>query len=210
MSEQAPGRDATEFIRALREDGTHAQDPVGFYYLEALARRANDQQGHVGQLLQDKLMAATQAFTERARIQREVSQPENAATVQSPNPLRGLVDRLNAHTASDGVEHVPERVMPRPELKSVQNYRSTWSKLSIDKQVAHAFAQAPKNAGPLNSHVVALRALTQMRENSPDYLHRFLSYVDTLARLDQSGAVPVAGKKPSAKVDPGKKKRVTK
>jgi hypothetical protein len=80
----------------------------------------------------------------------------------------------------------------------------------MEKQVVHAFAQAPKNAGPLNSHVVALRALTQMRDLSPDYLHRFLSYVDTLARLDQSGAVPVVGKKTSAKVDPNKKKRVAK
>jgi hypothetical protein len=209
MSEQAPGRDATEFIRALREDGTHAQDPVGFYYLETLARRAKNHQGHVGQLLQEKLSAATQAFAERTRIQSEASQAENAATVQSPNPLRGLVERLSAHTSTEGVAHEPERVMPRPELKSVQNYRSTWSKLSIDKQVAHAFTQAPKNAGPLNSHVVALRALTQMREISPDYLHRFLSYVDTLARLDQSGAVPVVSKKPSAQVNAGKKKRVT-
>lgn len=215
MTEPAHYRDATERIRALREDGTHAVDPIGFHYLETLARRAQDHQGHLGQLLQDKLQAAAQSFAERVRVLREAEQTHREApAVQSLNDpvggLRGLVERLNRQAPSEDVNLPAQRTLSRPELQSVRHFRKTWSRLSMDKQVAHAFAQAPKNAGPLNSHVVALRTLEQMREISPDYLHRFLSYVDTLARLDQSGAVPVAGKKPSAKVDPNKKKRAAK
>jgi hypothetical protein len=74
------------------------------------------------------------------------------------------------------------------ELKAIRQFRNTWSKLSVDKQVAQALDQAPKNAGPINSHMLVLRSLALMRDTSPDYLNRFMSYVDTLLCLDQGDA----------------------
>ena len=83
-----------------------------------------------------------------------------------------------------------------PELKTSRVFRNTWSKLSVDRQVAQALNQAPKNAGPINSHMLVLQALTQMRDISPDYLNRFTSYVDTLLALDQvEPSKPVPAKK---------------
>jgi len=73
----------------------------------------------------------------------------------------------------------------RSELKTIRNFRNTWSKLSVDKQVTQALEQAPANAGPINSHMLALRSLALMRDISPDYLNRFMSYADTLLCLDQ-------------------------
>jgi len=73
----------------------------------------------------------------------------------------------------------------RVELKSIKYFRNTWSKLSADKQVTQALGQAPKNAGPINSHRLVLHSLVLMRDISPDYLNRFVSYVDTLICLDQ-------------------------
>lgn len=78
-----------------------------------------------------------------------------------------------------------ESAGPRPELKTIRNFRNTWSKLSVDKQVAQALEQAPRNAGPINSHMLVLRSLALMREVSPDYLNRFITYADTLLCLDQ-------------------------
>lgn len=84
-------------------------------------------------------------------------------------------------------------VSPARELKSLRYFRSTWSRLSAEQQLAQALAQAPENAGPLNSHLLVLRALQLMQEVSPDYLQRFMSYADTLLWLEQmedlSGAV---------------------
>jgi hypothetical protein len=84
-------------------------------------------------------------------------------------------------------------VSPVRELKSLRYFRSTWSRLSAEQQLAQALAQAPENAGPLNSHLLVLRALQLMQEVSPDYLQRFMSYADTLLWLEQvddlSGAV---------------------
>jgi hypothetical protein len=74
----------------------------------------------------------------------------------------------------------------RAELKSMRYFRNTWSRLSVDRQVTQAIEQGPENAGPLNSHLLVLRSLALMRDISPDYLNRFVSYVDTLLWLDQA------------------------
>lgn len=77
----------------------------------------------------------------------------------------------------------------QPELKSVRHFRDTWSKLSADKHVSQALKQGPKNAGPINSHMVILRSLAIMRDISPDYLNHFMAHVDTLLCLDREAKV---------------------
>jgi hypothetical protein len=74
--------------------------------------------------------------------------------------------------------------------------------------VAQALDQAPKNAGPINSHMLVLRSLALMRDIAPDYLNRFMSYVDTLLCLDPDAPAPAksAGKATPAG-ESGKKPR---
>jgi hypothetical protein len=96
----------------------------------------------------------------------------------------------------------------RTELKSVRQFRNTWSKLSADKQVAKALHQAPKNAGPINSHMLVLRSLALMREISPDYLNRFMTYADSLLCLDQHEQAKYALPAKSAGGEAGKKPKV--
>ena len=85
---------------------------------------------------------------------------------------------------------------PIRELKTVRESRATWARMSVDKELALAMKQAPKNAGPINSHMLVLRSLAMMQEISPDYLSRFVSYVDTLLFLDPGElTVPVKRKK---------------
>ena len=50
-------------------------------------------------------------------------------------------------------------------------------------------AKVPENAGPLNSQHLVHRSLTLMRDLSPEYLNRFMSYVDALSWLDQANAM---------------------
>lgn len=190
VHEQAPCGDTVELLRALREAGRNSRDPVGFHYLEALARRAQSQRGSVQRIIQDKLRLTTLAFMEQdCSVQSLAASVDKTSAKPGLESLRGLVERLSQHSADESTP-TGIHVSLQPELKSIQYFRRTWSKLSIDKQVAHAFAQAPKNAGPMNSHAVALRSLAMMRDIAPDYLNRFLGYVDTLARLDQGGTAP--------------------
>ena len=95
----------------------------------------------------------------------------------------------------------------RRELKATQYFRQTWAKLSVDKRVTQALGQAPKNAGPINSHMLVLRSLALMRELSPDYLHRLTAYVDTLLCLDQWDQQKRATAKKPTGAAPGKRIR---
>jgi hypothetical protein len=99
--------------------------------------------------------------------------------------LRELVRQLEQHATEQADMRPDQNAGARTELKAVRKFRRTWAKLSVDKQVAQAFEQAPKNAGPINSHMLVLRSLALMREISPDYLNRFMSYTDTLLCLEQ-------------------------
>lgn len=72
-----------------------------------------------------------------------------------------------------------------PELKALQYFRSTWSRLSTEQRLAQSAAKLPENAGPLNSQHLVHQSLVLMRELSPGYLERFIAHVDTLLWLDQ-------------------------
>jgi hypothetical protein len=98
--------------------------------------------------------------------------------------LSALVHRLAQQCPASADARLAENAGARPELKTVQNSRNTWSKLSAGKQVTQELAQAPVNAGPINSHMLVLRSLALMRDISPDYLNRFIGYADTLLCLD--------------------------
>ena len=95
----------------------------------------------------------------------------------------------------------------RRELKTTRYFRNTWSKLSVEKQVTQALEQAPKNAGPINAHMLMLRSLALMREISPDYLNRFTSYADTLVCLDQGVKEKQVSAKNAADGQSGKKSK---
>ena len=188
-------------VDALRQEGADRLDPVRFHYIQALALRAKAQQGSVKRILDGKLDAAVATLRQRlAQAQGNAA----GATIASPEVSAGqreslgdLVRHLAQHTPQAPAHALtaPMATTPRTELKSVHYFRNTWSKLSAEKQVTQALGQAPKNAGPINSHGVALRALALMRDTSPDYLNRFMSYVDTLMCLDQSDKPPASAGK---------------
>jgi len=109
-------------------------------------------------------------------------------TLKQGDPRASLGDlaRYITQHSSDTVDgNLKESGGAHAELKTIRNFRNTWSKLSVDKQVTQAIEQAPENAGPLNSHMLVVRSLALMRDISPDYLNRFVSYVDTLLCLDR-------------------------
>lgn len=105
-----------------------------------------------------------------------------------------------AHADGGGVE-------AQGELRSMRHFRSTWSRLSVDRQLSRALAQAPENAGPLNSHFLVLQALTQMRDISPQYLGQFMSYMDALLWLDQADSGRSQAKKDAARGEGDKKRK---
>ncbi|MFC7513736.1 DUF2894 domain-containing protein [Herbaspirillum sp. GCM10030257] len=118
----------------------------------------------------------------------------------SPESAESAYTRAGTKFGMHAEMHAETPSRTRSELKTIRKFRNTWSKLSADKQVAQALEQAPTNAGPINSHMLVLRSLALMRDISPDYLNRFMSYADTLLCLDQGEKEkPAIPKKKAAK-----------
>jgi hypothetical protein len=123
-----------------------------------------------------------------------------------PNPLGVLLRQFEQHVSGTKTGSQGASAGLRTELKTVRTARNIWSKLSSIRQVTRALEQAPKNAGPINSHMLVLRSLALMRDVSPDYLNRFMSYADTLLCLDhQAEKDKSANSKKSSPIKAAKK-----
>jgi hypothetical protein len=186
-SSEADGVDAT--LDAWRERGAHRLDPVRFHFIETLARRAADHGGEARRILEEKVSALLAAYGEDL----ERIPDAEAAAVRPParGPLAELTGHLVQHASSERMDPVTN------ELKVLPFFRSTWSKLSAERRLTQSLAKLPQNAGPLNSHNLVHQSLTLMRELSPDYLNRFVSYVDALLWVDQANA-PASNDAPRA------------
>ena len=174
-------------LEALRQQGAHQMSPVDFHYLEALERRIPDLAPKVRQILENKLALGVAAYQAKfEQTQNGATHAATAVAVKEKTVLGQLIQSMAQHIPEDANVMEAPPSAARTELKSVRHFRNTWSKLSAQKQVSQALRQAPKNAGPINSHSLVLRSLELMRDISPDYLNRFMSYADTLLCLDQS------------------------
>lgn len=204
-------------LAAVRESGAGDLDPVRTAYLAALARRTQAQQGPTRQLLEARLarlLADDQARLASVAVpppmlQGAVPGPQDA-TPAGTSPLAALLQhtaRAGAGAAeamqATGAEAPALSAAAAPaapaELKSVRHFRSTWSRLSVQVRLTQSVARGPENAGPLNSHSLALRALQGMEEVAPDYLEHFMAYFEALQWLDKAaGSVTLPPARASA------------
>ncbi|MGB4063141.1 MAG: DUF2894 domain-containing protein [Azonexus sp.] len=197
-------------LDALRTSGAADRDPVRFAYLEALSRRAAAQPETIRQALNAKISAAASEL-----VSRLAPAPTEIAPTNATSPLADLLayisvqahDQTGTMQPANEASTVNRKNRPKsksapagprpqgPELKSVAIFRNEWSKLSTEQQLTQTLAQAPENAGPMNSQHLVLRSLERMRDIAPDYLQAFMSYIDTLIWLDHADPTkPAAGR----------------
>lgn len=188
----------SDLLQALRSEGAQRLDPMRFHYLEVLQQRLPGAPDEVRRILQGKLDEALADYAERFR-QSQTQALDDAAKVRAKpvsvaataSPLAQLTRQL--HSIS---QQAPEPggtslrlgdEAPDPsEMKSLRRFREAWSKIAAEDQVDKAIGRGPENAGPLNSHLLALRSLRLMRGLSPDYLQRFMVHLEALQWLDQA------------------------
>ena len=169
-------------LNALRADGAAERDPVRFAYLEALTRRAAAQPESVRALLEAKIQES---------IRELAAAPTDSAAMAPNDGASSPLTELLAHITQHANEQ-PEAT----QLRSIARFQDTWARLSTEQQLTQTLAQAPENAGPMNSQHLVLRSLQRMHDIAPDYLQSFMSYIDTLIWLE-SAARPPAGERES-------------
>ena len=162
------------------------RDAVRARFAQALARRAGAHAGAARRVLDDRLAALMATLSPTT----ELRQAEPA------NPARGALAELVDHAARQKPAPVlgpatkpretgPHKAATDAAAPTLQFFKRTWSRLSADQRLAQSRATLPGNAGPLNSHHLVHRSLTLMRELSPEYLERFVGYIDALQWLEQ-------------------------
>ncbi len=174
----AKTEDLQTALGALRASGAAERDPVRFAFIEVLARRAAVQPEAVRAVLSERIDDA---------VRKLGACPSEPATVISDegasSPLAKLLADIGQHA-----DDQPET----PALRSVTRFHDTWARLSSEQQLTQTLAQAPENAGPMNSQHLVLRSLQVMRDIAPDYLQSFMSYIDTLVWLEQAAPTRAA------------------
>jgi hypothetical protein len=181
-------------------------DPVGWHYAEQLSVRAAQATGPAQVLLHAKHQQVLQDLHGRWQAAQTKGLSANPLELSMPTqtPLTSpLAQLLQDMAPSSGQSHSPKPHAGRSESPRIEQLRKQLGQLSVQKQVTQALAQAPQNAGPINSHSLVLRALGLMRDVSPDYLNRFMGYVDTLLCLDASGTSKLVVKKKSTGTQTG-------
>ena len=189
-----PAIDSGAMLEAWRERGDHRFDPIRFRFIEALARRAAGHGGDARRLLDHRLAQLIAAYAEALEGHRPAqggSDRPSGKMAPTRGPLAQLVEHVATHApapADGAAAGLATTGLPpaSPELKSLSYFKSTWSRLSAARRLTQSLAKMPENAGPLNSHHLVHRSLTLMRDLSPDYLDRFMSYADTLLWIEQA------------------------
>ena len=191
MNETTP---ALPDLDALRAAGAAQVDAVGWHYIETLARRTPTQSGPAQVLLQAKLQEALQRLDVRMT---KAGQSQDAAK-PLPSLLALLLQDMGSKNAPQGSGKPAGWPTENPRIRA---FKKQLSHISVQKQVSQAIAQAPLNAGPINSHILVLRSLGLMRDISPNYLNRFMAYVDTLMCLEEADKAHLTPQKaaPAAK-----------
>ena len=190
MTATEPGKVLAQVMAQLdewRAQGLERCDPLRFQTMVALADRAGQRHGAVQRRLLDRLRVladdyACVASNRRAVVTLSPSQNDSSAMLSSAalcGPLSVLVGEMTARVRATG------RQPGQPDPATIEYFRDLAVRVRIERQARQALAQAPANAGPLNSAFLAYRALALMQEQSPTYLRRFLTYLDALASLER-------------------------
>lgn len=194
----------------LRAAGAAQHDPVRWHFIEVLARRVAGCDGALRDRLTTRLATLLTQFDTAVRAREHGRHgpavvgagssgepvPETPRDPAPQRPLAALLQHISTHAA------------PAAELQTLRRFRRTWSRLAADQRVVRSRTRLPDNAGPLNSQRLVHRALTLMRELSPDYLEHFVAHADALLWLERAGGGDLLAKK-DVLVQPGTAPRKT-
>ena len=74
------------------------------------------------------------------------------------------------------------------ELRSLKHFREQTKHNDVDQLIARALRETPTNPGPHNPQMLAMKALLEMRDLSPEYSRCLASYLETMLWLEKSGS----------------------
>ena len=190
-------------IASLKESGDAEFDPVRFHFIEAMASRAQANKPPVADVILGKAQQALQIYQENLASRQPVSKLKVPKAHQQLAELTALLNQSTEMSPQQGElenllqqqerellqEYATTNQASAPtmlELKSARQFRQTLQKIGADRRVDIAAFTSPEDSGPLNPQMLVTESLSQLRDLSPRYLSRFITYFDTLFWLEQT------------------------
>jgi hypothetical protein len=191
-------------IEAWREQQADRVDPLRFHFIDALERRTASQGGEARRMLDERLSGLLQAYARDVADTMGVVAVDDpsAPSLPAPGPLGELVARMATDKATQGGAPLAAEAPSFPELPALDAFRKTWAGVRSGSQLRQSLQHVPANAGPLNSNALVHRSMALMRELSPGYLQRFLSYVDDLSWMERMNSGDAAARDAGRSVRP--------
>ena len=206
-SESTISAELAATIASLLEHGADSFDPIRFRYIESMIKRAGEQRKLVAQVIEKKVRKALDDYQNDAAKCKETSQNQGVEISEARAELIALTQHLDQGKShdDDGVNEgsftnilrqqesdvvqsfAGTATGQRREPNAIRLYRESWAKQNSDRLVVQSVKSGPEDPGPLNSQMLVIHSLSTMRGLSPDYLNRFVAYVDTLLWLEQAG-----------------------
>ncbi|MGV8960107.1 MAG: DUF2894 domain-containing protein [Stenotrophomonas sp.] len=187
-------------LLAWRKQGADRIDPLRFALIAALARRAAGHDGVVRQQLDARLLQLVDAYAHCVAAAPQAPAAA-AASSSSRGPLRALLDHIGgiapspvasvdavnvaAVNSAAGDPGGSDAAPPREPLAALDEFQQLWGRIRIDSLLRQSLESISEDAGPLHSSVLLHRAMTLMRDISPEYLQHFLAYADVLTWMEQ-------------------------
>lgn len=180
-----PWQAARALVEQLENSGAAHVDPMKFHFLKSLLRRSLNHPPSIAQTLQSRVIALAADLQVRMAQHLNSIRPEPSPIRSSP--LSDLMSYLKERVeASDIGENAAEPAHHHPELKSVRRFRESLRRRQSEKAVARAVAERPENPGPLNPQMLMIRSLALLRDLSPAYVNRFVTYTESLLWLEDT------------------------
>lgn len=193
-------------------DSAHRPDPR-LLRIMALERRTATQTGDVRRLLEERLAELVNAYAEEldAATAAAGMAPSVPPDSRPDSALASLIGHLAAHAAQGDVTPCDVTALAtRTDSSVLDELRQACAEVRTASQLRQALAPAPADAGPLNSASLVHRALTRMRDLSPDYLEHFVAYVDALSGLEPICAKHMPGTESTSNTTSGRKPSTSK
>lgn len=206
-----PLEDLSERLRALRAREPRRAPVARLLQIEALIQRAGGQSAAVQAVLRQRAEVAITELEQAVQTAPDLDEAEGRLAAGARGSAPALVwpgrpvvvarpsasDRSSAllRTPPSAQAASPSRAPASPaqtepaELASVARFRRAWQIDRARERVSQARAQAPANAGPLNSQMLVLRSLELMQALPGDYLRHFMAQVEALVWLEANRPV---------------------
>ena len=130
-----------------------------------------------------KLLAG---LTEQIVSGETVAEPDKGASSFDDRLRQQELETLDSTLAKSSQGPTTPTGHASRELKAVRYFRESLVKVNADRLIRQAIDDLPDDSGPLNPQMLIIRTLAIMGELSPQYLQRFVSYLDTLLWLEQA------------------------